>query len=149
MRTWFSYCWFQVVFCRFLLIFNFLPSHRYKSTVLLNILMVVTTHLTRQTYELFPTNFIRDNDDWRQRCIAVVCLCANFTLFRYFSYFFLKIKESMEVITKFKIWITSTTSTVTKGNPTSFRLGPLVRLKSCLDIPLCKGPVFCKLLYYY
>ena len=77
-------------------------------------------------------------------------LSAHVRILRFFVIpFFLKIKESMEIITEFKIWITSTTSTVTKGNPTSFSSRPLSPVKSCFDIPLCKGPVFCKLLYFY
>ena len=104
--------------------------------------------MSRQSHGLFPTNFIRDNDDWRQRCIAVVCPCANFTLFR-FS-FLLKIKESMEVITKFKLWITSTTSTVPKSNPTSFSSRPLSPVKILFLIYLSvKAQLSGKILYFF
>ena len=69
-------------------------------------------------------------------------LSAHVRILRFFVIpFFLKIKESMGIIAKFKLWITSTTSTVPKAIQQVFSSRPLSQVKSCFDIPVCKGPV--------
>ena len=122
--------------------FTFLPSHKYKSTVL---------HLIRcqdnvTDYFLLISSVIMmiGNKDALQ-------LSAHVRILRFFRFsFLLKIKESMEIITKFKLWITSTTSTVPKSNPTSFSSRPLSPVKFLFLIYLSvKAQLSGKILYLF
>ena len=59
-------------------------------------------------------------------------------------------KESMEIIAKFELWITSTTSTVPTRNPTSFLSRPLSPVKILALIYLSvKAQLSGKILYFF
>ena len=120
--------------------FTFLPSHKYKSTVL---------HLIRcqdkvTDYFLLISSVIMmiGNKD-------ALHLSAHVRILRFFRFsFLLKMKESMEIIAKFELWITSTTSTVPTSNPTSFLSRPLSPVKILALIYLSvKAQLSGKILY--
>ena len=122
--------------------FTFLPSHKYKSTVL---------HLIRcqdkvTDYFLLISSVIMmiGNKDALQ-------LSAHVRILRFFRFsFLLKMKESMEIIAKFELWITSTTSTVPTSNPTSFLSRPLSPVKILALIYLSvKAQLSGKILYFF
>ena len=122
--------------------FTFLPSHKYKSTVL---------HLIRcqdkvTDYFLLISSVIMmiGNKDALQ-------LSAHVRILRFFRFsFLLKMKESMEIIAKFELWITSTTSTVPTRNPTSFLSRPLSPVKILALIYLSvKAQLSGKIFYFF